>query len=180
MDLIEKRLRRLTQRVEDTDDLITDVGFLALEATVASHRRTKLRRDRLWVHWQAVQNTSHAEGAVAEVGSFRGGSAYFIAAAFREALGHDIPFDAIDTFTGHPADKVSVHDAVPHRKRGRFDQTSYDEVYNSSPASQTSQSTRASSRESPPAFPSASTGWPTRTSTCTSRRGKSSTTTAPG
>jgi O-methyltransferase len=134
-------LRQLHQIDKQLDDLhkelatkdgkerpVLDDGFLPLAQKVKNQRRTMLTRERLWIIWQGVRNVAHLEGAAAEVGSFRGGSAYFIAAAFATNLGHEVPIEVIDTFEGHPETKLSDEDAPRHREGGTFVDTSYESV----------------------------------------------------
>jgi Macrocin-O-methyltransferase (TylF) len=80
-----------------------DPAFLALADAVTATGRTLLNRRRLWVLWQAVQNAAPLDGAAAEVGVYRGGSAFFIASAF----GRDMTFEVVDTFEGHPSNALS-------------------------------------------------------------------------
>src|SRR5207302_1883388 len=82
---IEKALRALERHISSTETPkpISDEQYLALEKIVKSqHRRTMLSRGRLWTLWQAVHNVASLDGAAAEVGVYRGGSAYFLAASF--------------------------------------------------------------------------------------------------
>jgi O-methyltransferase len=106
----------------------TDARFLEAASVVLAHGRTKLERDRLYVLWQAARNTAHLGAAAAEVGTYRGGSAYFIALAFRMHLGHEVPLEAIDTYQGHPQDKLSDVDPPSHKTPGAFAKTSYEQV----------------------------------------------------
>ena len=75
-----------------------------------------------------MRNTAALCGAAAEVGAYRGGSAYFIAGAYVAQLGHEVPVEVIDTFDGHPEDKLSEHDGDVHHKPKTFTQTSYERV----------------------------------------------------
>jgi macrocin-O-methyltransferase TylF-like protien len=106
----------------------TDKRFLEAASLVLAQGRTKLQQDRLWILWQAARNTAHLGHAAAEVGTYRGGSAYFLALAFQMLLGHEIPLDAIDTFEGHPQGKVSAEDPPSHHQADAFAGTSYAEV----------------------------------------------------
>ncbi len=74
------------------------------------HRRTAAPADRLWILWQAVRNARDADAAAADIGTQEGGSAYFLASAFRTMLGREVPVVAIDTFEGHPSEKISQND----------------------------------------------------------------------
>lgn len=103
-----------------------DAAFFELADAVVQSGRTLLGYDRLYVFWQAIRNVSDMSGAVAEVGSFRGGSAYFIASSFKSLSGSEAEIHIFDTFEGHPADKIT--DSDPFHKAGQFDGTSYDDV----------------------------------------------------
>jgi macrocin-O-methyltransferase TylF-like protien len=127
---IEKDVAALRKRVERRG-VVVDVGdesFRRLAEEVVSVKRTMLRYDRLWIIWQAVRNVAPLGYAAAEVGAYRGGSSYFIAGAFREALGRDVPVEVIDTFEGHPREKLSEHDDEAHRDAKKFTATNYDDV----------------------------------------------------
>lgn len=87
--------------------------FFALADPVVEARRTLLGHDRLYVLWQAARNVVAVDGAAAEVGVFRGGSAYFLASIFDSLIG-PTPFHVFDTFTGHPSG--GAHD--PFNKPG--------------------------------------------------------------
>jgi hypothetical protein len=76
--------------------------------------------------WQSVRNVADVPGAVVEIGSFRGGSAYFLADAFLTMTGDEAPMHVFDTFEGHPAPAVTEHD--PFHTAGRFSATDYDDV----------------------------------------------------
>lgn len=108
--------------------LVGDEQFLALTSEVRAHGRTMLSHKRLWILWQCVGNAVPLDGAVAEVGSFRGGSAYFLAASFAARLGREVPFEVIDTFAGHPQDRLSERDSPVHRDGDKFTDTSYESV----------------------------------------------------
>jgi len=126
---IEKQLSGVRKRL-DTGTAIVDIpvpAFHELVTEVVSLKRTMLREDRLWILWQAAANVAKLNGAAAEIGTYRGGSAYFIAAAFR-AAGADVEMDVIDTFAGHPSDKLSEHDAEDHKHDDKFKNTSYEDV----------------------------------------------------
>jgi O-methyltransferase len=100
--------------------------FFELADPVVRSERTLLGYDRLYVFWQAIQNVSQVPGSVAEIGTYRGGSAYFIASALRTVTGQDVPFLVFDTFEGHPAAAISEQD--PFHTAGQFSGTSYDDV----------------------------------------------------
>jgi len=101
-------------------------AFFALADPVMEARRTLLGYDRLYVFWQAVRNVASMPGIAAEIGSFRGGSAYFIASAFLSVTGEEVPMHVFDTFEGHPEQAITEHD--PLHNPGQFSDTSYEEV----------------------------------------------------
>jgi len=101
---------------------------------VIESRRTLLDENRLYVIYQAIRTVlRHVEQyhlhkellPVVEVGVYRGGSSYFIASAFKELLGQEVPMYSIDTFTGHPA-LITKYDT--HHTAGRFGDTDYVDV----------------------------------------------------
>jgi len=102
-----------------------DERFLAAAAAVG--KRTKLDQDRLWILWQAARNAAVLELPMLEAGSYRGGSAWFLANAVRERLGHELPLEAVDTFAGHPSESISSQDHAYHGP-GRFGDVSYERV----------------------------------------------------
>lgn len=63
--------------------------------------------------------------AAAEVGSYRGGSACFIASALKAFVGGELPVHVFDTFQGHPQ-LTSEYDTV--HVPGMFGDTDYEEV----------------------------------------------------
>jgi len=103
-----------------------DPAFLKIADQVLGASRTLLGYDRLFVLWQTVRNTAHLGLAAAEVGTFRGGSAFFLASAIEFHGGREPELHVVDTFTGHPEDKISPRD--PDRHRGKFTKTSADDV----------------------------------------------------
>lgn len=107
---------------------VDDPQFTALADEVKAHGRTMLARKRLWMLWQCVGNVAPLAGAAAEIGAYQGGSAYFIAAAFKARLGHEVPLEVIDTFAGHPQEKLSGHDSPVHADPAKFTATSYESV----------------------------------------------------
>lgn len=107
---------------------VDDEQFLVLADEVKSHGRTMLARKRLWTLWQCVGNVAPLEGAAAEVGAYQGGSAYFIAASFAARLGGEVPLEVVDTFSGHPSDKLTDHDSPIHSDPTKFVSTSYESV----------------------------------------------------
>ena len=101
-------------------------AFYELADFVMRKKRTLLGHDRLYVLWQAAGNLVHVPGAAAEIGSYRGGSAYFIASAFVHMTGGEVPMHVFDTFEGHPVEAITEHDLF-HRA-GQFQRTSYERV----------------------------------------------------
>ncbi len=111
-------------------EIVFDGGladFLTLSGEVLAEGRTLLRRDRLHTLWQALLNTRHLNLPVVEIGSFRGGSAKFLAAAMEKLHATPAPFHAIDTFAGHPAEVLDPAIEANHSP-GLFGNTSFDEV----------------------------------------------------
>jgi hypothetical protein len=101
-------------------------AFFELADRVILEERTLLRHDRLYVLWQAAANLRSVPGAAAEIGSYRGGSAFFIASAFMQHAGAEVPVHVFDTFEGHPADAITEHD--PYHRPGQFQTTAYEDV----------------------------------------------------
>jgi len=124
---VHKRLLMLEGRAAITvhSPALQDERFLAAAAAV--RKRTKLDQDRLWILWQAVRNTAALELPILEGGSYRGGSAWFLAYAVRERLGRELPLDAVDTFEGHPSESITAQDHEYHGA-GRFGNVSYERV----------------------------------------------------
>ncbi len=103
-----------------------DADFFALADEVVRSGRTLLGYDRLYMFWQAIRNLTSVPGSVAEIGSFRGGSAFFIAGAFQSVTGEEVPVRVFDTFEGHPAAALSHQDAF--HTPGQFNDTNFDDV----------------------------------------------------
>lgn len=101
-------------------------AFFQFADAVVQPKRTLLGYDRLYVFWQAVGNLVDVPGAAAEIGSFRGGSAHFIASAFRHVTGSEVRVHVFDTFEGHPEKAITEND--PFHQAGQFSATSYDDV----------------------------------------------------
>jgi hypothetical protein len=76
--------------------------FGEVAGRVIEDNRTYLNYDRLYTLWQAVESLPSTAQAVAEVGVYRGGSAWFVADALRR-MGKEMPFYVCDTFQGHVA-----------------------------------------------------------------------------
>src|SRR5262249_12031451 len=90
LSAIEKdlgKLRRQLWGAEDVRFVVDYANFEVIVKTVFAHGRTMLGRDRLWILWQAARNVAADTTAAAEVGAYRGGSAYFIASSFALLLG---------------------------------------------------------------------------------------------
>lgn len=96
--------------------------FAALAREVRSEGRTLLREDRLYTLWQGVEHAG--DGAVVEVGVFRGGGSAFLARSLRR-LGKQNPVVAYDTFEGHVV--VDLEEDGEQRV-GQFAETSYESV----------------------------------------------------
>ncbi len=132
VDRVNIRVRRLRRDLDRPPSLVhtePEPEFLELVQTVQAHGTTTLGPDRLYVLWQAAKNVRHlVDAAAAEVGTYRGGSAYFIA----RALGH---FDSehpaqvhvIDTFEGHPEERRTEGRDDFH-PAGKFGETSFEDV----------------------------------------------------
>jgi hypothetical protein len=103
-----------------------DADFFALADEVVAAGRTLLGYDRLYGLWQALRNVANVPGAAAEIGSFRGGSAFFLAAGLEAVTGEEVPLHVFDTFEGHPSAALSTHDG--NHTAGQFGETSVDEV----------------------------------------------------
>lgn len=98
-------------------------AFFAAAQPVISQGRTLLDYDRLRTLWEAVRNTAHLGLPGVELGTYRGGSAWFLITAQRRFAAPGTPFHVIDTFTGHPPASIGEHDSAYHEP-GRFADTS--------------------------------------------------------
>lgn len=101
--------------------------FYRLADKVLDDGRTYLSYDRLFTLWQAIRLSFPLGLSNAEVGSFRGGSAWFLAAAIRELKQAELPFHIFDTFEGHDASTITEEYDANHRA-GKFADTDYEEV----------------------------------------------------
>lgn len=119
----DARILDLTRRRKA--ELVTP-EFHALVREVQADERTLLGTDRLYVLWQAVRNTIALGLPVLEIGTYRGGSARFLAAALRELAGEERELHVVDTFAGHDAADISPLEPV--HTAGRFADTSYEDV----------------------------------------------------
>jgi O-methyltransferase len=81
-------------------DIRRIMPFGEIAARVIGDDRTYLNFDRIYTLWQAVESLPAAARAVAEVGVYRGGSAWFVAEALRRSS-REMPFYVCDTFQGH-------------------------------------------------------------------------------
>jgi O-methyltransferase len=98
--------------------------FGAIAGRVIAEGRIGMDCDRLYTLWQATVSAPR-ECPFIEIGSYKGGSARFIAAAMEHA-GNAAPFYVCDTFQGHP--RVDpVLDPVHHGTH-KFEDTSSDAV----------------------------------------------------
>jgi len=63
--------------------------------------------------WAVIRaNVASLDGHAAEIGTYRGGSAYFIAASFLQRLGYEVPMDVIDTFDTGLIDDDKISEIV--------------------------------------------------------------------
>ena len=91
-----------------------DPDFREVAAPVLSARRTLLGPDRLHMLWQAVANVAPLGLPAVEIGTYRGGSAYFLAAAHLAVTGQELELYAVDTFAGHDSGQLTEHDHDAH------------------------------------------------------------------
>ncbi|MBI3049018.1 MAG: class I SAM-dependent methyltransferase [Acidobacteria bacterium] len=101
-------------------------AFFELADAVVRRERTLLGYECLYSLWQAVRNVADVPGAVAEIGTYQGGSAYFIASALVAITGGEVPMRVFDTFEGHPVAAITEHD--PFHAPGKFSKTRYEDV----------------------------------------------------
>ena len=99
-------------------------GFSEIASRVIEDETTLLNYDRLYTLWQAVVGISSPDLPIAEIGTYRGGSAKFII----ESLAYNAyqnKFYIFDTFEGHTV----VDSSVDGRHQiGTFGDTSYEKV----------------------------------------------------
>lgn len=100
--------------------------FLEVANEVLSQSRTLMTLPRLHVLWQALANSRHVSGDIAEIGVFRGGSSFFLARASMMLASVPGVFHAIDTFEGHADGTVLKKDN--YHTVGMFAGTNYEEV----------------------------------------------------
>jgi O-methyltransferase len=91
------------------------------QGCVRAHGFTLVGDDRLRLLWDTVQHCAQFDGAMVEVGVYRGGSAALIHAA---APNHTLVL--YDTFAGHPS--VAQPDEADSHGAGRFHETSVEGV----------------------------------------------------
>jgi hypothetical protein len=100
--------------------------FFDLAEPIVKSRHTIMAYDKLYALWQAARNVADVPGSVAEVGAYRGGSAYFIACALIGFTGAEVPMHVFDTFSGHPGDAITEHDTV--HEAGHYGTAKYKKV----------------------------------------------------
>jgi O-methyltransferase len=101
-------------------DLREIEGFGEIAGRIVADGRTGMNYDRLNTLWQAVR-AAPPDMPAAEVGSYRGGSARFIAEAFQTG-GRTPRFFVCDTFAGHAQTDPEID--VAHHDAGKFEHTS--------------------------------------------------------
>ncbi len=105
-------------------DLRTLNSFWKTASRVIEEQRTIHYYDRLYVLWQSVLSLPSPEYPVAEIGTYKGGTAKFIIETLR-THGYKNEFFVFDTFEGH----VLVDQRWDGRHViGNFSDTSYEEV----------------------------------------------------
>jgi hypothetical protein len=127
---VERELGKIVSRLAHLGpsfDVAVDERFLTVARPLVSTQRTMLDYDRLFSLWQAAGNVAHLALPAVEIGTFRGGSAAFIAEALRTFAGEDCELHVVDTFEGHLEESFTEHDEVD-RQRGKFQDTSAAEV----------------------------------------------------
>lgn len=107
-------------------DFRKEEGFEALSSQTLAEKRTLLEHNRLLTLFHSVRNTQNLSGAVAEIGSYKGGSAKFIARTFAH-FGFKPPIHVFDTFTGHPDQLIETLDGE-HTTPGLFSDTDAESV----------------------------------------------------
>jgi hypothetical protein len=105
-------------------DLKTIPDFREIAASVIEEKRTFLDYDRLYTLWQGVLSLESADYPIAEIGTYKGGSAKFIIEALNK-YNFKNKFYVFDTFEGHAVVDEKVDE---WHKVGSFDETSYEEV----------------------------------------------------
>jgi hypothetical protein len=128
-DRLNKRLNKMHRDMLRPRSLAAcepEEAFLKLLREVERHKTTGLGPERLYVLWQVAKNVRRLSGATAEIGAFRGGSAYFLASALRQLSNGHSDMYVIDTFEGHPASKLTEFDTF--QPAGKFSDTSFERV----------------------------------------------------
>jgi hypothetical protein len=103
------------------------LDFFTVAEEVIDSGRTLLDYSRLYILWQAVMNVSELDRPLVEIGTYRGGSALFLAEVAKRRRGAEAEVHVFDTFEGHLASRLSEHDSVYHHA-GRFGDTTLAEV----------------------------------------------------
>ncbi|WP_028062447.1 glycosyltransferase [Solirubrobacter soli] len=119
--------RRAIVRQEGARVKVEDPRFTELVRPVVESERTMLSVPRLYTLYNAVSNSARPGVAMAEVGTFRGGTAYFLASAAAERLGEEVPLFVFDTFEGHPEHKITS-EIEPEQYVGNFSETTFEDV----------------------------------------------------
>lgn len=118
--------KRHIAKPRDLGELPHGVMFNEAAGLVLRQGRTLMTMPRLHVLWQCVRSTLNVAGAVAEIGVFRGGSAYFLALAYDKQGSKPEALHAIDTFEGHAVGTISAADS--YHAEGMFAETSFEAV----------------------------------------------------
>lgn len=104
--------------------------FDMLARQVISQKRTLLYYDRLYTIYQALFRIKVAIGDspanMAEVGVYKGGGSYFIAATLQMLKWESATLHCLDTFEGHASQDVRAED--PHQRASSFSDTSFESV----------------------------------------------------
>jgi predicted O-methyltransferase YrrM len=100
-------------------------GFSAIAHATIESGRTGMSYDRLYTLWQAAA-TAPADTPAIEIGSYRGGSARFIADALA-AHGTSVELYVCDTFAGHAEVDPEI-DRTHKASSARWDEASAEEV----------------------------------------------------
>lgn len=122
----QKMISQAAKRLEAGDV----EGFSELARTVIRQKKTTLDYDRLYMLYQAIWNVRRFAGeaaSIAEVGVFRGGGTYFLAALADRLFEKKPRIHAFDTFDGHHSVDISPEVDGPHQA-GKFSDTSFVEV----------------------------------------------------
>lgn len=107
-------------------------GFGKLAEQVISHGTTLLYYDRLYIVYQALvglKGIADVTGSVdlVEVGVYKGGTSYFIAAAVEQLGLKGATVHCFDTFEGHPAEDIRADVDTCHRA-GSFASVEFEAV----------------------------------------------------